>query len=43
MAVFCRLTMNLGYNKRAWYRPKSKTSTRRIDLGPKMVKLKFNS
>jgi integrase len=33
-----QIHINRIYNNGAWYRPKSKTSTRRIDIGPSMLK-----
>ena len=33
-----QLKVNRSFNKKAWYRPKSKKSARRVDLGPQMIK-----
>jgi len=32
-----QVSINRTFNKRAWYSPKSKSSARRVDLGPKMI------
>jgi integrase len=34
-----QVKINRTFNKRAWYSPKSKSSVRRVDLGPKMIKV----
>lgn len=34
-----QVKINRTFNKGAWYKPKSKSSVRRVDLGPKMIKV----
>jgi len=34
----CQIHVQRTYNKKTWYKPKTKTSDRRVDLGPAMIR-----